>query len=169
MRYEEGKYLGHIHDYGILEAAEEGKYDQLFIEFEIRGRYDSVTGKLLECPPGKRTYYRSTHPNSEDWLLSDLKLLGYDRPSFGYLNPEVEGAVDWFGREVVFACRHDTSRGGRPREQWSLARERTRKKATAETLARLDARLADKLQKAFGALPPPAAPLTAPNTGDEVS
>ena len=35
-----------------------------------------------------RTYYKSTHPKSVDWLLDDLKFLGYDRPSFRYLDPE---------------------------------------------------------------------------------
>jgi hypothetical protein len=166
VQFDPGKYLGRIKDYGILEAEEAGKYDQVFIEFEVAGRFDPATGLLQECPPGLRTYFKSTHPNSIDWLLGDLKSLGYDKPSFRFLDPEVEGAVDWFGKEVEVACDHGTSRDGTPREQWSIFRERTRRKAKVETLARLDARLADKLAKAFGAQQP-AAPLTAPNTSDE--
>jgi hypothetical protein len=138
----------------------------VFIDFEVIGRYDQATGKLEECPPAVRTYYKSTHPNSLDWLLGDLKFLGYDKPSFRYLDPEVVGAVDWFGKEVDLYCDLKT-RDGTPREQWSLFRERSRKKAKAETLARLDARCADKLQKAFGDAQRPAAPPTIPNTSDD--
>jgi hypothetical protein len=167
VRIEPGKYLGRITDYGILEATEAGKYDQVFIEFDVIGRYDPATGQLQGCPPEARTYYKSTHPNSVDWLIADLKILGYDKPSFRFLDPEVEGAVDWFKKEVAFTCDHDTSMDGTLRERWLISRGRTRKKAKAEALARLDARLADKLKKAFGGAAPPAAPLTAPDTTDE--
>jgi hypothetical protein len=167
MPFESGKYRGRIKDYGILEAQDQDTYDQVFIEFEVFGRYESATGKLEECPPTVRTYYKSTHPNSLGWLLSDLKFLGYDKPSFRYLDPEVVGAVNWFDKEIDVACDLGTSRDGTPREQWSLVRERSRKKAKAETLARLDARCADKLQKAFGGAQRPAAPPTVPNTSDD--
>jgi hypothetical protein len=167
MQLESGRYRGRIKDYGILEAKEQDKYDQVFIEFEVIGRYDRATGELEACPPAVRTYYKSTHPNSVDWLLSDLKSLGYDKPSFRYLDPEVEGAVDWFGKEIDVACGPGTSQDGTPREQWSLARARSRKKVKAETLARLDARCAANLQKAFGGAQQPAAPLTVPTPSDD--
>ena len=167
MQFEPGNYLGRIQDYGILEAKEQGKYDQVFIEFEVIGRFDPTTGQLQECPPAVRTYYKSTHPNSVDWLLDDLKSLGYDKPSFRYLDPEVEGAVNWYGKEVAVTCDCGKSKDDTPREQWSLTRGRTRKKAKAETVARLDARLADNLKKTFGRGAQPAAPLTAANTTDE--
>jgi hypothetical protein len=167
--FEPGKYLGNIKDYGVLEAKDEGKYEQVFIEFEVVGRYDPATGELRECPPALRTYFRSTHPNSVDWLLGDLKSLGYDKPSLRHLDPEAEGAVNWFGKKVDFTCEHDASRDGTPREQWSIARERARKKkAAAATLARLDARLADKLEKAFGNGQPAPGPAVTSPADDQV-
>jgi hypothetical protein len=166
MRFEPGKYRGRIRDYGVIMAVDEGKYDQVTIDFDVIGRYDLANDQLQDCPVAVRTYYKSTHPNSLEYLLLDLKFLGYDKPSFRYLDPEVEGAVDWFGKEVDVTCEIE-SWNGNSREQWSILRGQPRQKADAESLARLDARCADKLKKAFGASQP-AAPLTTPNTSTEM-
>jgi hypothetical protein len=162
-----GKYQGRITCYGIIPAESVDKYDKVFVEFELVGRYDPATGHLESCPAIRQTYYKSTHPNSLDWLISDMKSLGYDKPSFRFLDPEVEGAVNWFGRLIDVVCEHGTGMNGQPREQWSLNRERTRKKATAETVARLDARCAAALEKAFGGATAAAPALVEINTSDE--
>jgi hypothetical protein len=132
-----GRFLGKIRDCGFLEARSEGKHPQCFVTFDVLARIDAASGALIGVPSATRTYYKSTHPKSVAWLIADLKAIGYDKESFRFLDPEVEGAVNLFGREIEVTCTHEVYQGVE-RERWSITGGEARVKAGAATIARLD-------------------------------
>ncbi len=162
--YDIGKYRGKVIDYGIMPGTD-SKNPQVFIEFELLGRY-GPTGELAPCLPGRRTYFKAVTPNTVNWLIEDLKTLGYDRDGLKFLDPSVIGAADLYGHEADLLCEHEVWQGN-ARERWSIFRDRHRERANADELAALDARYADEFHRAFGGTTPPSPPLTVPNTSDE--
>jgi hypothetical protein len=138
----------------------------VFVTFDVMGRFDPDTGELGPCPPGTRTYDKAITPRTIEWLLSDLKAIGLDKAGLTYLNPEVPGAVDLFGREIDVACDHEIYEG-RVRERWAIRREPARTKLAPGDLEELDSQYAEELKKAFGSPPPIAAPPTVRDPGDE--
>jgi hypothetical protein len=162
--YECGKYHARITDYGITEASTGTQ--QVFIAFDLIGRFDPASGQLVGCQPAERTYYKAITPKTIDWVLSDLKTVGFDKDSLKYLDPEVPGAVNLFGKEIDVVCDHETYNGSL-RERWSIQRERNRKKVGHHELSQLDVQFSDQLKKAFGDGKPSVAPPVAANTSNE--
>lgn len=149
MLIETGKYRGRITDYGVTQSLAGQKLPTVFVTFELVGRYDPETGEVEPCSPESRTYFKSISPRTIDWLLADLKTIGFDKPGLEYLDPEAPDAADLFGREIDIVCQHETY-DGRDRERWSIHRERTREKINRQSLARLDAQFSEKIRRAFG-------------------
>jgi hypothetical protein len=164
--FEQGKYRGRIVDYGIFRSQAGQQHPTVFIDFDLLGQYDPVTGELVECPPESASYLKAITPKTIDWVLSDLKAVGYDRPGFEYLDPETPGAVDLFGREFDAVCDHEVFEGD-TRAKWSIARDRARAKVDRDELARLDNLYADQIRKAFPDGQLAAAPVPVPNTNDD--
>src|SRR5690348_12077334 len=104
MAMDPGKYRGRITDYGVTQSQAGQQLPTVFISFELIGQYDPATGDLMECPPENRSYFKSITAKTIGWLLADLKAIGYDRPGLEFLDPEVPGAVDLFGREIDAVC-----------------------------------------------------------------
>jgi hypothetical protein len=159
MPIEPGKYRGRITDYGVTQSQAGQHLPTVFITFELVGQYDPDTGEVGPCEPVGRTYYKSISPKTIDWLLADLKAIGYDRPGLEYLDPETPGAADLFDREIDIDCESETYQG-QTRDRWSIHRERTREKIGREGLARLDAQFGDQIRRVLGAgtavdVPPP--------------
>jgi hypothetical protein len=150
MTIEPGKYRGRITDYGVTQSQAGQQLPMVFITFEMIGQYDPDTGEVEPCESATRTYYKAITPKTIGWLLADLKAIGYDRPGLEYLDPEVPGAVDLFGREIDVVCEHEMYQG-RTRERWSIHRERTHEKIGREGLARLDAQFGDQIRRVLGA------------------
>ena len=149
MTIEPGKYRSRITDYGVTQSQGGQQHPTVFISFELIGQYDPETGELQPCDPETRSYFKAITPKTINWLLADLKAIGYDRPGLEYLDPEVPGAADLFGREIDVACEHEIY-DGRARERWSIHRERTREKIGREGLARLDAQYGDQIRRVLG-------------------
>jgi len=161
MTIEPARYRGRITDYGVEQSQAGQQHPTIFITSELVGQYDPATGELLPCPAASRTYYKAITPKTIGWLLADLKAIGYDKPGLEYLDPEVPGAADLFGREVDLVCEHETY-DGQVRERWSIHRERTREKIGREGLARLDALYGDQIRRALGAGVSPRLPSRRP-------
>jgi hypothetical protein len=98
-------------------------------------------------------------------LLSDLRAIGYDRDGLKYLDPEAQGAVDLFGREIDVVCDHEEY-NGEERERWSIYHEPRRKRVDANTLADLDAKFGDQLKRHLGPKQPASPPAPAPSDDD---
>ena len=166
MLLDKGRYRGRISDYGVYQSTAGQQHPTVFVSVELTGRYDPATGQLVPCPAETRTYFKAITEKTIDWVLSDLKAIGYDKDGFKYLDPEVPGAVDLFGKEIDVACDHETYEDA-VRERWSIHREPTRKKVRRGELDRLDAQFTDHLRKAFADGKPAAAPVALPGTADE--
>jgi hypothetical protein len=162
---ETGKYRGRIVDYGVFQTTAGQQHPTVFVTVELLGRYGDNTADVILCPTETRTYTKAITPKTIDWLIADLKAIGYDKGGFGYLDPEVPGAVDLFGREIDLACDHEPFEG-KVYEKWSIHREPTRKKLGRDELSRLDAEYGDKMKRAFGAAMPFVTPESAPGPDD---
>jgi hypothetical protein len=163
----DGKYRGRITNYGVSRS-QAGKQPAVFIEFLVIGRYLEENGQLVACEQARRTYFKAITPKTIEWLASDLKAVGYDRPGLEYLDPETPGAVDLFGTEIDVVCEHETYEG-RPRERWSIHRESNREKLRRDELAGLDLQFADAFRRIIGAGKPTVAPaVTEMNTDDPI-
>jgi hypothetical protein len=157
MLIDSGKYRGRVVDYGVFESTAGKQHKTVFVAFELLSKYASDTEALIPCPGEKRTYIKAITPKTIDWVLADLKAIGYDRVAFRYLDPEVPDAVNLFGREVDVDCDHEVYEG-KTRERWSIHREPSRKKLGRDELAALDAQYADNLRRAFGGAKAAVAP-----------
>jgi hypothetical protein len=160
-----GKYLGRIVDYGIFHSSVGQRHQTVFVCVELIGQYDRHTGELGACPAETRTYTKAITEKTIDWVIADLKAIGYDRDGFRYLDPEVPGAVNLFGREIDLDCDHEVY-DGKARERWSIHRERTREKVGRDELARLDAEFGEKLKRAFGGAKPAVTTAPVPDADD---
>ena len=136
MTFEQGSYRGRIKNYGVARSQAGKQHPQVFLEFEVTGRYDPGNGQIVSCPPGTRTYFKAVTPKTIDWLLADLKAIGFDKPGLEYLDPETPGAANLFGVEIDVDCEHE-SYLGQVRERWSIHRESTREKLRRDELASL--------------------------------
>ena len=156
--FDPGRYRGRIRDYGVMQSQVGNQHPTVFITFDLVDRHDSTTGELEHCPTATRTYFKAITPRTIDWVLADLKTIGYDRPGLEYLDPETPGAADLFDREIDVVCEHETYEG-QPRERWSIYRERIREKVRRGDLARLDTQFGEQIKRVLGAdvgvVPPP--------------
>src|SRR5436305_14882406 len=100
MQIEQGNYRGRIGDYGVYQSTAGQQHPPVFVTSGLTGRYDPATGELGPCPPETRTYTKAITSKTIDWVLADLKAIGFDRDGFRYLDPEVPGAVNLFDKEV---------------------------------------------------------------------
>jgi hypothetical protein len=157
MQNPEGKYRARIEDYGVFQSVKGQQHPTVFIRFTLIGRYDPASGEVDDCPAETREYLKAITEKSIDWVLSDLKTIGYDREGFRHFDPEAPGAADLFGREFDAVCDHKTY-DGNTREEWSIYREPRRKRVDRDELARLDGVYADKIRKVLGDGQPKAAP-----------
>jgi hypothetical protein len=162
---EPGKHRGRVTDYGVYQSTAGQQHQTVFVTFELIGQYDPHTGELVPCPAETRTYTKAITERTIDWVIADLKAIGYDRDGFRYLDPEVPGAVNLFGREIDLDCDHEVY-DGKARERWSIHRERTRKKLRRDELTTLDAQYGDKLRRAFGGAKPAVPPASEPSADD---
>jgi hypothetical protein len=165
MLIEIGNYRGRIVDYGVYQSTAGQQHPTVFVTVELLGRYGDNTAELIPCPVEKRTYEKAITPKTIDWVLADLKAIGYDQNSFQYFDPEVPGAANLFGREIDVDCNHEVYEG-KTRERLSIHRAPSRKKLRREALAALDAQYADTLRRAFGGAKPSVAPASAPDADE---
>jgi hypothetical protein len=158
-----GKYRARIEDYGVIEAPYGQQHLTAYVTFRLIGYYNPTTGALESCPDETREYRKAFTDNTIKWLLGDIKAIGYDREALTYFDPEVEGAVDLFGREIVVRCEHKTY-NGQTREEWSISQAPRPKRVDRSVLAELDDRFRDQIKKILGPQKPapPVPPAPAP-------
>src|SRR5437660_10738467 len=111
MLLPQGRYRARVEDYGVYQSTAGQQLPTVFVSFQLVGRYDPSSGVLGDCPPVTRTYSKAISPKTINWVLSDLKAIGYDREGFRYLDPEVPGAVNLFGREIDVVADHEDYEG----------------------------------------------------------
>lgn len=123
-RYEAGRYWGRLKAQGMGKSKDKGT-PFFAATFEIVGKVDlrDPEGELLACTPGDCTVYMYITEKTGARVIEELALLGYDKPSFRFLDPETPGFTDLAGREVALFCSHEEYNGDM-KEKWGIHRER---------------------------------------------
>lgn len=166
--YEVGRYYGRVTRQAMGETSNGNA--QFVLSFLILGKVNLADpgGDLLTCPQGERSVFRTITDKTIDYVIEDLKALGYTKPSFKYLDPGTPGFEDFTGKELEFFCDHKLDNRddhqGELREQWGIARASSGPKVNP-----LDAKKARGLDALFGkqlkSLAADAAPSTAAPKG----
>jgi hypothetical protein len=164
MVIDQGRYRGVVEDYGVFRSTAGQQHPWAFVRFRLEARYNEATGQWAGCATESREYAKAITDKTIDWVLADLKQVGYTGDGLRQFDPEAPGAVNLFGREIEVVCEHETYRDS-TRESWSVYRE-PRRRVGADVLAALDARYADKLRRTLGKDKPAPVVTAAPNNDD---
>ena len=138
---EDGLYRGKVKDWGVTKAST-GKF-QHFLLFEVRERAkndDNIEEGFEPIEkPFLRKIFKAMTPKTRDWLLSDLKSLGYDRKALTItaIIPNNDDSYDFKDRDGVLECTHETYKGVQ-RERWQVTTRKGSVKLTSEDVSQLD-------------------------------
>jgi hypothetical protein len=122
-KFNPGSYMARVTTWGLSETKHK-KTPQFFIRFKPLGKINpnDPTGPLMGCPDYERTIYRVITQNTAQYVIEDLERLGYDKSSFKFLDPAVEGAHSFEGLEIQVRCDHEEYEGTL-QERWNLDRD----------------------------------------------
>lgn len=167
--YQPGNYLGRITTWGLGKSKNKGT-PEFQIRFEVLGKINpnDPEGQLLPCTQYERTIYRYITTGTKDFVIEDLEYLGYDKPSFRYLDPNVDGSHDFSNREIKVRCDHEEYQG-EVKERWALDRGHTLKEVEpldSKAVRELDALFGSSLKKA--AAPATRAGVVAKDSNDPI-
>jgi hypothetical protein len=168
IQYAEGRYWVRVVSQETGESKEKGTpYFRLRVAIlgpvsqDNPDAYDS-------CPHGERSVTFWFAPKTTERIIEDLQSIGFDKPSFKFLEPFNSGHHDFTNVEFVAYCKHSDYKGGS--EEWNLSGERPRSEPLApEKFRELDSLFGSALKaKAKKPATKPAAatasvPLTDPN------
>lgn len=95
---------------------------QFVLTFDLLGLRDPTQpDTLIRVTPGQRSCFRVITEKTIDYVIEDLKYLGYDKPSFGPLDPSSPQHHSFKGQEIDVVCTHEDYEGNM-QERWSLSR-----------------------------------------------
>lgn len=150
-----GTYKGRITKWGLTESRQK-KTEQFFVSFQITGQVQD--GHEVDCPSSEQTIYRPITDNTIDFLVEDLKNLGFTGTDFSLLDPETPGAHDFAGHEFEARCSHEEYLG-KMQERWSFAWAGGGTPALGTSgVSKLNQRFGAKLKQAMAGSVKPSAP-----------
>jgi hypothetical protein len=144
----EGRYKAIITQWGLGESREK---KTPYVGFTFRLLHEiGGDGKPIKCPSFERTLYRYITSETIDFVVRDLKSLGYDRDSFDYLDPKHPQAFSFKGKEIEVTCKHEKYKD-EDKERWDFAFSGGLSGPLAfEGVSRLNALFAGKLRPGGG-------------------
>jgi hypothetical protein len=174
--FEEGLYRCEIINQALVDGEQRSpsKTTAPSVQITIKpiGFYDSE-GEYTEHDFGwDRTIYLyltedtvGKDASKPGWVFETLRFLGFNAASFGLLDPSVEGACSFIGKQIDCLCRHEAYQG-KNREKWSVFRPKEKKDlapAQTKTIRTLDAMFGKLLKTHSTPCQAPTAPTpTAP-------
>lgn len=117
LTYQPGKHMGRITKWGMGKT--KNGNPQLFFSAEIIGKLNA-DGSLASCPQFERTVFRVITDKTIEYIVEDLKNLGYPHETFDQLDPSAPNAHSFAGLQVPLTCKHDTYEG-KTNEKWEFA------------------------------------------------
>tara|TARA_R110000803_G_scaffold205530_2_gene272256 strand:+ start:4669 stop:5379 length:711 start_codon:yes stop_codon:yes gene_type:complete len=156
--YAQGRYWGKVTEQALGNSKDKGT-PEIAIRFTIQGRVNPADpdpqAPLLACPINDRTVYLYITTKTADFVIRDLRNLGYRSDGFSALAPGSPNHESLVGKETEFICTHESYKG-ESRERWSVGFERKplESKMDAKEMKQLDAMFG----KAFKATPSTAMP-----------
>ncbi len=120
ITYQAGRYRGRIVAQALSETSTGNT--QFVLTFDVLGLYDPTQPETLAmAPEGQRSVFRVITEKTIDYFMEDLKYLGFDKATFGALDPSSPNHHSFAGQEIDVICSHEEYEG-KQREKWSLSR-----------------------------------------------
>ena len=155
--YEEGLHAGEV----LSQALTKSKTGT--VQFVLRCKILGTATEEGYTPASQqyeRTVYMAITAGTIDFVVDTLKSIGYEKQSFKYLDPAVDGAHDFTGQQVDLWCKHDEYKGEQ-KEKWNISRPREQKPVellSAAELRQLDALFGKALKGGARSAPVKATP-----------
>src|SRR5262249_62226408 len=131
--YSPGAYHARVTDHGLTKA--KNGNPMFYLQFLVLKKA-GADGAAQECEQAHRTYFKVLMDSTIGWLRDDLRAIRVEFEKPSQLDPQLEGAVNLFDREITVYCSH-TEYMGEKREQWDL-RPSGRMKLSVEEIRKLD-------------------------------
>lgn len=118
-KFDEGRYRGKIVKWELSESKTK-KTPQIAFTFSIVGYY--TANRELVAMPGfdERTVFKFFTDKTIDYVLEDLRKLGWDGADPAELSPSHPNAFDFANRECDLTCEYEDYEG-KQRERWNMA------------------------------------------------
>lgn len=144
ITYAQARYRGRIVSQALSESSTGNT--QFVLTFDVLGVYDPTQPEaLLTTTPGQRSIFRSITEKTIEYFLEDLKYLGFDKGTFGALDPASQNHHSFVGQEIDALCSHEEYNGAQ-KERWQLSRG-----GGGLTLKPVDSKAVRSLDALFGA------------------
>lgn len=118
--YEQGNYACQITAQAVTET--KNGNPQLVLRFKVLGPSLGNGEYEPASPAYERTFYRVITDKTVEYVVEDLKALGYQHQSFRFLDPKTPGFQDFSGKVLEMYCKHEPDDKGNVREKWMIAR-----------------------------------------------
>lgn len=154
--YEPGAYVGEVVEQGIAKAKSTGT-PQFVLRVRVIGKVDPKDASGYQpVTENERSIYRAITDKTVEYLMEDLKALGFTGASFAELQPGHLHHQSFVGNQIDLYCKHEPDLNGQMRERWNIDRG-------APKIESLDAKGMRELDSMFGkhlraANPTPAKP-----------
>lgn len=143
-------FKGRVAKWGLTKSKNKGT-EQFFVTFTVLAQIQD--GDEADCPTSDQTIYRPITDNTIDFIVEDLKHLGFTGTDFTMLEPESPNAHDFAGVEFLAKCSHEEYQG-KTNERWSFAwGGGEAPKLEASAVSKLNQRFGAKLKQAMGGKP----------------
>lgn len=149
-QYEEGRYWLKVLSQAFGKSKKKGT-PEFSLRVLVKGRVDPEhpDGDLLKCAQNERALYLYITENTAEYVLRDLERIGFDKPSFRYLDPQTENFHNFADAEFEGFCEHEEYEGDM-KERWRFAKPRGSQDVTPledGEVRKLDALFGKQLQK----------------------
>lgn len=94
--------------------SESSKGNPTFVlSFLIVGEINPVDpkGELISCPSYERSSFMTLTDKTIDFTIENLVAIGFDKPSFKFLDPNVNGFFNFTDLEFEVYCKHQEYQG----------------------------------------------------------
>lgn len=164
-QYDEGRYWVKVLSQAFGKSKNKGT-PEFSLRVLVKGRVnpEAPDGDLFKCNQAERTIYLYITEGTAEYVLRDLERIGFDKPSFRYLDPQTEHYHNFADAEFEAFCDHEEYQG-ETKEKWRFAKPRgaaaDAAPLEADEIRKLDALFGKQLSKVAsrkGNGAPPAAP-----------
>ena len=138
--YPVGAYMGRVVSQELGTSSKSGT-PQLALTIRVEAELDRVTSEELPLPEGEQKevwVYLYLTEKAMDMAIKALKVLGYNKTSLKYLDPDQDGFVNFADKAVPLYCKHEEYEG-EARERWQISTPREAKPVDPTSLKKLDA------------------------------
>jgi hypothetical protein len=145
IQFDEGRYWVKVLSQALGKSKKKGT-PEFALRVLVMGRVnpEQPDGDLLPCNKAERTIYLYITEGTAEYVIRDLERIGFDKPSFKFLDPNNEHFHDFAGSEFEAFCDHEEYEG-KQNEKWRFAKPRGQ-----SDVAPLEASEVRKLDSLFG-------------------